>query len=238
MDIEGTYTLHATPAEVWRCLLDPQVLQQLLPGIERIEQTTEQTYTVVLNVKRAPLSGSYQALVTISEQQYPYHYRISVEGEGRQGTFHGAGSIALNEQQNTTVIAYKGAISLKKESAALSPSLVKGAVKLLIQQFFTALADRLRNKSVSLSAEKTIEVVATQRGVAGNVILLPSHEKSVEPTDIFQRIVHLLGLGAGEQALELLWAQRLRRVSFLSILLLLVWIGTRLPRRRSVADVH
>src|SRR5437763_3955715 len=83
MNIEGTYTLQAPPTEVWHCLLNTELLQHTIPGIERIEQVSENTYTIVANIKHAPLEGTYQGHITLSEQHYPYHYRLIVEGEGQ-----------------------------------------------------------------------------------------------------------------------------------------------------------
>src|SRR5581483_8035245 len=94
MNIEGTYTLQAQPGEVWRCLLDPQVLQQTVPGARRIEQVDEYTCSVIVNVKQ----GTYQGQMTLSEQEYPYQCHVTVNGEGRQVAFDGSGDITLSEQ--------------------------------------------------------------------------------------------------------------------------------------------
>ena len=37
MEIEGTYTLQASPEEVWQCLMDTQVLRSAIPGVEQLE---------------------------------------------------------------------------------------------------------------------------------------------------------------------------------------------------------
>lgn len=233
MNIEGTYTLQAPPAEVWRYLLDPKVLRQTVPGAESVEQAGENTYAVVVNVRQAPLKGMYQGQVSISEQQYPYHYRITVSGEGKQVAFSGAGSISLNEQSGATVIAYKGELVLQKSSSLWHPSLVKGAVKLLVQQFFTALADQLRTGQAPV-VEATVTSGTSSGGVLGNIVILPPKGAAVafSVSGIFQKVVHRLRLGAGDPVEETRWVQRLQRGGVIAGLLLLVWIGTRLPHRQ------
>ncbi len=230
MNIEGTYTLQAPPGEVWRYLLDAEVLQRTVPGAERVEQTGENTYAVVVNVRQAPLKGTYQGQIVISEQQYPYHYRITVHSEGRQVAFSGVGSISLNEQSGATVIAYKGELGLQKASTLWHPSLVKGAVKLLIQQFFNALAAQLRTRQESIVDAPLAG--ANSKGVLGKIVVLPNESAAAFSVNgIFQKIVHRLRLGEGDPVRETRWVERLQRVGVVAGLLFLVWVGTRLPRR-------
>src|SRR5256885_13676838 len=42
MIIEGTYTLQATPEDVWRCLMDEQILRSAIPGLESLERRSEE----------------------------------------------------------------------------------------------------------------------------------------------------------------------------------------------------
>src|SRR5437588_4331213 len=236
MNIEGTYTLQAPPTEVWHSLLDTQLLQQTVPGIESIEQVSENTYAIVFNIKHAPLEGIYQGNVTLSEQHYPYYYRLTFEGEGEHGTISGVGSIHLNEYNETTVIAYKGTLTYSKQATLLQPKLIKGAAKLLIQQFFTTLATQLPTKVYrqASNGENSEEDTQNNGRVRGKIILRLPHIIA-EPTtaqSVFSKIVHLLGLGAGDYEQEQRWERLLRNASLFSGFLLLVWIGTRLPKRK------
>src|SRR5260370_6334818 len=183
MNIEGTYTLQAPPTEVWQCLLDTQLLQHTIPGIERIEQVSENTYAIVVNIKHAPLAGTYQGQVTLSEQHYPYHYHLTVDCEGEHGTISGTGIIHLNEHKETTVIAYKGTLIYSKQETLLPAKLVKGAAKLLIQQFFTALATQLPTKEHRrvINAESS-ENIQNDRRVKGKIILRLPH-LTADPSD-------------------------------------------------------
>jgi hypothetical protein len=175
----------------------------------------------------------YQGKIIISEQQHPYHYRITVHGEGRQLAFDGAGSISLNEQSQATIIAYKGDLTLQKTSTLLYPSLLKGAAKLLIQQFFTALADHLRTRPATV-VEAAPEARSSSNGILGNIVVLPSGGAAAvafSMRGIFQKVAHRIRLGAGDPVRETRWARRLQRASFIAGLLFLIWVGTRLPRR-------
>ncbi len=233
MDIQGTYTLPAPPTEVWHYLLDTQVLQHTVPGIEHLEQVSENIYAIVLNIKHAPIEGTYQGQVTLSEQHYPYHFRLTFEGEGEHGTINGNGIIHLNERYGTTIVNYKGTLIYKIQGMLLSSKLAKGATKLLIQQFFASLATQLPTKEHGqiVNTECLGEVPSNGR-VRGKVILpFPRTTVNSARKSIFSKIVHRLGLGKDDEQ-EQHWEQLLRNGGMLFGFFLLVWIGTRLPRRK------
>jgi len=231
MDIEGTYTLQASPEAVWQCLMDQQVLRRAIPGLEKLEVLAEHSHAITLYIRHAPLIGSYHGQVTLTEQHYPYYYRIAVEGEGPQSTISGEGMIHLNARDENTIIAYKGTLNLGKLGALLPPPLVKGTARLLLQQFFTALAEHLRTLAPS-SPSPGIPVPENARYAAPTEQL--TEQTTAQPASIqspLHTLVHRLKLGGGDPTLEELFVNRIRQVGIIFGLLVLVWVGTRLPRR-------
>lgn len=239
MDIEGTYTLQAPPEEVWQCLMDQQALRHNVPGLERLETVGEtagkQTYTFTLHIKHAPLRGTYSGQVVIDELRYPSSYRMTLEGEGQQSNPQGIWEIHLSTHNDNTVVAYSGTLNPGKIGAFLPPSLVKGTIKILIQQFFTSLAEQLRAAGRDKSSPYEHDATAQEEDRATMSPALSNGRMPIEsyshaPTRLHM-LVHQLGLGDNDPLLEEQWVVRLKRIGAFSALLLLVWIGTRLPRR-------
>jgi uncharacterized protein len=239
MDIEGTYTLQASPEDVWQSLLDRQVLLHTVPGIEQLEQLDKDTYAIAMHVKQAPLIGTYYGHITVVEQHFPYHYRLIIDGEGRQSTLSGNGVVHLSQRDSMTIIAYKGTLNLGKLGTLLPTAIVKGTVKMLIQQFFTSLAEQLRAKVPVhiLASEQAEDAAAVKHSGEDILFLSPSAPSAEEASPLtqshtpLQGIVRWFGLGEGNPLQEALWEIRIRRIGIMSGLLLLVWIGTRLPRK-------
>jgi uncharacterized protein len=232
MDIDGTYTLQAPPEVVWNLLMDLRTLQRTIQGMERLERTGEDTYAFTLHIKHAPLRGSYSGTAVTTKMEYPYSYHMRAKGEGIPGTFHAEWDITLTPNDEYTVVAYQGTLLFSIANVQLPSPLVKGTVKVLIQQFFTAVADHLR--SASYSYQNASEAHATQLEVSQihnrHMEFLTAHDK---PSFVLS-IVRQLGLGESDPFLEQRWVNRLRRIGFVSMLLFLVWVGTRLPRRSGV----
>ena len=234
MDIEGTYTLQAPAEDVRNCLLDAQTLQRSLPLVEQLEFLGGGKYSVALNIEHGPLVGRYQGHIMVMELGNPYHFHFTFEGEGLQSKISSDWTIVLDGYEQHTVVAYEASVSLGKPARSMPAPLVKGAIKLLIQEFFASLAQQLPTmpkKSPGLPAHAVVaedddEFFEADQPHPSIVVSSAAGQPTLAHT-----IVRRLHLGAGDVRTEERWVRRIRRFSITSILLLLVWIGTRLPRK-------
>lgn len=238
MEIEGTYTLQASQEDVWHCLMDAQALRRAVPGVERLEVLGEYRHGITLDIRQSPLVGAYHGQVTVTDRHYPSNYSIAFEGEGRQSTISGRGVVQLSTLGENTIVSYKGTVNPGKLATLLPAPVVKGAAKLLIQQFFLALASQLRvmhpvsvieagNGRGSEEEDRlAAQVVQSNEDAFG-----PLAGPLTTPTSLVHAIVRRLGIGGGDITQEILWVQRVRRYGTVAGLLFLVWVGTRLPRR-------
>lgn len=236
MDIDGTYTLQAAPEVVLSLLMDLQTLQRAIPGIEGLERMAEDTYAFTLHIKNTPLRGSYSGNAIATKMEYPFSYHMRAEGEGIPGTFHAEWDISLTARDENTVVAYQGSLHFSRADTQLPSPLVKGTIKVLIQQFFMSVADYLR--SASLSYQNASEAHIAQLDVSQ--VHNGRAESSTFPdkSSFLYSIVRQLGLGDNDPFLEQQWVNRLRRIGIISMLLFLVWVGTRLPRKSDKRQVR
>jgi len=200
MDIEGKYTLQASPEVVWIHLMDLQTLQRTIPGIVGLERPGEDIYAFTLHVKHAPLRGSFSGYAVATELEYPFSYQMRAEGEGIPGKFHAEWTITLTAHDENTIVAYQSSLHYSKANALLPNPLIKGTIKVLIQHFFTALAEHLRSTSYSYLA--TSEDTGTQLEVSQ--IYNDHRTASTYPDQpiFLHTIVRRLGLGDKDPLLE------------------------------------
>jgi carbon monoxide dehydrogenase subunit G len=225
MNIEGTYTFQSKLTEIRQSLTKQDVLQHAIPGLEKLEVVETDRYIVAIHIKYPPLVGTYQGQVSIVEDPHPATYNFFIESNGGPNTITGVGNIQLQELGDNTTVIYKGTLSLSKHGTRLTPAVTRGAVKLLIQRFFTSLADQLRVDHPGFTEDDT--------NTASDIIIRqspPANQKA--SLSLAHKIVRFLGLGEDDALQEEVWTRRIRRVGLISGFLLLVWIGTRLPRKR------
>ena len=234
MEIDGTYTLQASPKEVWNSLMDQQTLERSIPAIQRLEALGDHTYAFGIQVKHTPLKGHYTGLVRVIEQDFPFAYRFTLEGEGQQSKIHGEWTVKLSELNENTVVTYKGTLHFGRISTLLPIPMIKGTIKVLIQQFFTVLADQLRttNRTHSEIVETPDKMVVVEDVHNEDTIVITAADRPA----LLHIVVQQLRLGKGDPQLEEQWVTRLRRMSMIAVLLLLVWVGTRLPGRLFAHD--
>ena len=233
MQIEGAYTLQATPEEVWSCLRDHQTVQQALPGLERLTQIDDQTYDFALHIQHAPLRGMYKGRAVVTEQDAPAACRLHIESKDQAHPFRCACEIDLQGQNDDTVVNYQGSVELDHDGAPIPAAQVKAIVKVLLQHFFTALTDHLRTSKEPpiyiQTLEELYEMPMMEEQTSEQLLLM---RQDLPPT-LLHRLVRQAGLGRNDPRQEEQWVQRLRQVGFVALLLLLVWIGTRLPGKKT-----
>jgi carbon monoxide dehydrogenase subunit G len=139
MKLAGTQTFPAPRQKVWNFLTDPDCLARCMPGCEKLETTGENEFSGVINVGLAAVKGVYNGKVKLEEIQPPAHYKMSLDGKGKQGFIKGAGIIDLEEQSGQTVLKYSGDVQVGGPLASVGQRMIDGAAKMMIGQFFTAM---------------------------------------------------------------------------------------------------
>jgi len=142
MKLEGSHTIHAPRARVYESLIDPQVLQQCIPGCESLERTSEDTYAMVIRAGVGSIKGLFNGQVRMEDLREPEHYRLVIEGKGRTGFLKGSGDLDLIEEGDTTAINYSGEMQVGGMIASVGQRMVLSAARMMASQFFTALEEQ------------------------------------------------------------------------------------------------
>jgi carbon monoxide dehydrogenase subunit G len=147
MEISGSYTLYAPRTQVWAALLDPDHLREAIPGCERLEWIAGDTYALRVVLGLAALSGTYEGTLRLMERREPERFRIAIQSTGAGGLPHGYGGLMLEERgPNTTIVTYAGEALLGSKAANAANAglfVIRGAARVLINQFFSRLAGTL-----------------------------------------------------------------------------------------------
>jgi len=139
MKLTGTETFSAPRQKVWEFLIDPSRLSKCLPGCEKFEVAGEHEYSAQLNVGLAAVKGVYNGKVKLDELRPPSHYKMLIDGKGKQGFIKGSGTLDLADQDGQTIVTYSGDIQVGGPLASVGQRMIDGAAKMMIGQFFTAM---------------------------------------------------------------------------------------------------
>jgi carbon monoxide dehydrogenase subunit G len=121
---------------VWAGLNDPQVLQQVTPGCEKLEAVGPDHYNVTLKVGVAAIKGTFSGTIHVQDKQEPDRFVMAVAASGTTGWVKMSGQVALAEQAGGTLIAYDWDVQMGGAVAAVGQRVIGGVAKLLIDQMF------------------------------------------------------------------------------------------------------
>lgn len=142
MDLAGEYTFDAPREAVWDALMNPDVLRNILPGCESLEQVGENEYNGTLNVRVGPVQGKFTGKVVLSDLQKPERFHLEIDGQGAAGFVRGAGDARLELRDGKTVLLYEGKADVGGRIASVGQRLLDTSARSLTRQSLESL-DRL-----------------------------------------------------------------------------------------------
>jgi carbon monoxide dehydrogenase subunit G len=180
MRLEGTHLFTAPREAVWEALMDPGVLAGALPGGEQLEQTGDNQYRAVMNVKVGPVQGRFDGKILLEDIVAPQSYLMKVDGQGAPGFVAGEGRLQLEEADGGgTLLRYGGDVTVGGRIAGVGQRLIESTAKSITRQGLQALDQTIAARLVAASVVPE-EAPAVQE-IAQGEWLLPEGGSGINP---------------------------------------------------------
>jgi 2-furoyl-CoA dehydrogenase large subunit len=122
-------------------LLDADVLASLIPGSHGVKKLSDTHFQADVTLGVGPVKGRYKADVKLLDLDAPRAATLAGTVTGGLGNGGGTGRITLTpDAHGGTVVAYTYEASVGGKVAAIGARLLDGASRVIIGQFFAALA--------------------------------------------------------------------------------------------------
>lgn len=136
MELSGAYTFNAPAVKVWAVLTDPDALSKCIPGCQSMEATGETNgdmqYKTSLAISLGPITGRYNAAISMSGMTPHRSFRLSIKANGPMGFADGHADITLEETEEET--------GVKTQVTVNADSQVGGAVARVGQRLMGTVA--------------------------------------------------------------------------------------------------
>lgn len=134
----------AAPRErLWAALLDADVLAAVVPGAHEIHKEPDSHFRADVTLGVGPAKGRFRAELRLSNPDPPRAVTLTGSAEGALGFGHGTGNVTLDEAApDRTVITWRYEAAIGGRVASIGGRLLDGAARVVIREFFAALADR------------------------------------------------------------------------------------------------
>ena len=143
MKVQGTYKFEAPLEKIWSALQSPDVLSNCIPGCEKFDPEGENSYLLSMKIKVASVTGQYTGKVSIKDISFPDQYTMEVEGKGSGGTVKATGVLHFSESNGLTTVNVEGEARVSGIVARVGQRIIGGASKMLMNQFFGCLTDKV-----------------------------------------------------------------------------------------------
>jgi len=138
---EGSAKVAATPEQVWSMLLDPATLAAVIPGCHSVKKISDTDFKAEVTIGIGPVKGNYRARVTLSDLDRPNGVTLTGTADGALGFGAGRGRITLAPiADGGTSVHYRYEAGIGGKVVSIGGRLLDGAARVIIGQFFAALA--------------------------------------------------------------------------------------------------
>jgi carbon monoxide dehydrogenase subunit G len=139
MDVSGSQKVKAPRPHVFDALLDPEVLKKSVPGCnsaEFVDFPTGRQLKLVVSPSIPGLKGPYNVFLQRGEIVPPSRVVLIAEPTSSMGSIKATCTIDLIEEGANTNLNYNANAVMDGKIAATPDMIVKGAVKVALDQFF------------------------------------------------------------------------------------------------------
>ena len=144
MDFKGSETIKAPRSLVWKCLNDPEVLKNCVPGCQSFTAAGEDEFLTTVIVAVGPVKANFKGNLKLSERVEPEGYRIVGQGEGGIAGFGKMNAeVALTEAGDETVLSYIAYAEVGGKLAQIGTRLVAAVANKLAAAFFQRFNDNV-----------------------------------------------------------------------------------------------
>jgi len=150
--IHGEHRFNAPREEVWKALLDPEVLGRTVPGSEGLEQTGDNEFAGKLKMKIGPVQGLFEGKVRLSDLDPPSGYTMTIEGRGTPGFINGTGVIRLRDDDAGTLLDYEVDVQVGGRIASVGQRLIESSAKVITRQSLESLEAQITARQAAGAA--------------------------------------------------------------------------------------
>jgi len=163
MQMQGSRQLSASAQQAWAALNDPEILKQCIPGCQKFELESDNTYALAAQIKIGPVSAKFTGKVTLSDIEPPLRYTLNFEAQGGvAGHGKGVSHVELIENEQGVELKYTVESQIGGKLAQLGQRLIDGAAKSMADDFFKRFEKALEQQTASANPEVDSSADATE----------------------------------------------------------------------------
>ncbi|MCW2791144.1 MAG: carbon monoxide dehydrogenase subunit [Nocardioides sp.] len=197
MKISGADTIPFPVAAVWDALLDPRVLVSTIPGCERLEETSANSYAMTVTAGVAAIKGTYSGSCELSDLNRHQSLVMRLQGAGAPGTIDATVGVSFSEvEPGATLISYEADAVVGGMVGGVGQRMLTSVSKRMAKEFFANVGSSLVEQ-VSTGSTTDVETPEGSAPTAGQVFTAPPRAGGPAAIGSQSDFVKGIAVGAG-----------------------------------------
>lgn len=147
MKIVGDYVFHGPREIAYSVVRDPNLLLLAIPGESSMKETGPNSYEGTIKLKIGPVSGQFAGLYTISEENAPESFTMTVKGKGGAGFAEGVGKVHFTQlDDGNTLFKYTGELNIGGKLASVGQRLIDSVSKSMLKSGLEKLDEEVKKR--------------------------------------------------------------------------------------------
>ena len=142
MHFEGTSAIKAEPSELYGALLDPKQLSGCMPGLQKIETTSQDEFTVVVKAGISFIRGDFTIRFHVAEKREPSHAKLVGRGTGMGSALDIEATMDIAPQDGGSSMKWAADAKVAGKIASLGQRLLEGQAEKIIRDMFDCIQKR------------------------------------------------------------------------------------------------
>lgn len=144
MLLSGKHTLNAPVAIIWEMLMNDETLAKVIPGVSRLERTSETSFKSNVDIKLGPVGGSFSGYMQLEDIVKERSFKLKTQQNSKIGNAHAEiriNLLALDDSQ--TEIEFAGDVKLSGVLVTIGNRVASSVASTITKQFFSNLEKEL-----------------------------------------------------------------------------------------------
>jgi carbon monoxide dehydrogenase subunit G len=141
--VAGSAMIGSDREQVWAALRDPAVLVRTIPGCERLEAVSADSYRMTVSAGVASIKGVYQGEVALSDPDEPERFVLKARGQGAPGMVDATVAVRLSPVDGGTRVDYDAEAVVGGMIGGVGQRMLVSVAKKTAAEFFAAVESHL-----------------------------------------------------------------------------------------------
>lgn len=150
MNVNGKHEFKISREQLWKYLMDVEVLAKITPGISKLESLGEDQFKTHSQIKLGPVKSTFTGKMQVLEKNEPAAFQIKMEQLSKVGNAHVTVQMNLEsvDETNSTLI-FDGKANLSGVIARMGQRVLSGVANTITKEVFSELEKHIEeNKTV------------------------------------------------------------------------------------------